>query len=144
MDDMLCSTADAYAQRLPVTDSSSPPPQGNRHYFLTLVWLNLYAALVSAIVGFIQIQRLVYSEHVRPGTLAWLLSFEIINVFVGLGLAGLAIAQASQVARNVTTNELANWHRWAMTGGAQTCTPNRLCGLSLPVFKLPTPKHPSI
>jgi palmitoyltransferase len=44
--------------------------------------------------------------------MAWLLSFEIIDVFVGIGLAGLAIAQASQVVRNVTTNELANWHRY--------------------------------
>lgn len=29
--------------------------KGNRHYFLTLVWLNLYAALVSAVVGAIQV-----------------------------------------------------------------------------------------
>jgi len=57
-------------------------------------------------------QRHVYSDHVRPGAMAWLLSFEIIDVFVGIGLAGLAIAQASQVVRNVTTNELANWHRY--------------------------------
>ena len=85
--------------------------QGNRHFFLTLIWLHLYAAVVSAIVGAVQIQRYVYSDRIRPGAMVWLLSFEIINVFVGIGLAGLGIAQASQVARNVTTNELANWHR---------------------------------
>ena len=67
--------------------------------------------MVSATIGAIQIQRYVYSDRARPGMLAWMLSFEIINVFVGIGLAGLAIAQASQIARNVTTNELANWHR---------------------------------
>lgn len=49
----------------------------------------------------LQIQQYVYSDRVRPGTMAWLLSFEIINVFVGIGLAGLAIAQASQVPTDV-------------------------------------------
>jgi hypothetical protein len=49
----------------------------------------------------------------RPRTqMAWLIGFMVVNVFVAIGVAALAIAQASQVSRNVTTNELANWHRY--------------------------------
>ena len=29
--------------------------KGNRHYFLLLIWLNLYAALISAIIGSVQV-----------------------------------------------------------------------------------------
>jgi len=39
--------------------------------------------------------------------------FVVFDIFLLISVAALAIAQASQVARNVTTNELANWHRWA-------------------------------
>lgn len=38
--------------------------------------------------------------------------FVVFDIFLLISVAALAIAQASQVARNVTTNELANWHRW--------------------------------
>lgn len=40
-------------------------------------------------------------------------AFVVFDLFLLISVAALAIAQASQVARNVTTNELANWHRWA-------------------------------
>ena len=43
--------------------------------------------------------------------LLWPVMFVVIDVFLLISVAALAIAQASQVARNVTTNELANWHR---------------------------------
>ncbi len=94
------------------------PAQGNRHYFLLLIWFNIYAAAASAIIGIVQIQRYVNSDHVRPGPMVWMVSFEVINVFVGVALTGLGCAQASQVARNITTNELANWHRWEADGRA--------------------------
>lgn len=45
--------------------------------------------------------------------------FVVFDVFLLISLAALAIAQASQVARNVTTNELANWHRCAQWGWAR-------------------------
>lgn len=38
-------------------------------------------------------------------------AFVCFDIFLLISVAALAIAQASQVARNVTTNELANWHR---------------------------------
>jgi ankyrin repeat protein len=86
--------------------------KGNRHYFLALLWLNLYAAIASSIIGVIQIQRFVHEDRLHPSIMVWLVSWLVINVFVAMGLAGLSIAQAAQVARNVTTNELANWHRY--------------------------------
>ena len=43
--------------------------------------------------------------------LLWPVMFVVVDVFLLISVAALAIAQASQVARNVTTNELANWHR---------------------------------
>eukprot|EP00955_Chlamydomonas_euryale_P083017 363790-Chlamydomonas_euryale.AAC.24 len=49
--------------------------------------------------------------------MAWLVGFEVVDVFVLIATAALAIAQASQVARNVTTNELANWHRYKYLHG---------------------------
>lgn len=42
----------------------------------------------------------------------WMIAFIVVDLFVGISVAALAIAQASQIARNVTTNELANWHRY--------------------------------
>ncbi len=38
--------------------------------------------------------------------------FILVDAFVGIGVAALTFAQTSQVSRNVTTNELANWHRY--------------------------------
>ncbi|KAG2428798.1 hypothetical protein HXX76_011498 [Chlamydomonas incerta] len=86
--------------------------KGNRHLFLTFLWIALYAMVTSAVVGVIQINRHLSVSRWRPGALVWMIVFEVLDVFVGLSVAALAIAQASQVARNVTTNELANWHRY--------------------------------
>lgn len=44
--------------------------------------------------------------------LGWPVGFIVADAFLLLSVAALALAQASQVARNVTTNELANWHRY--------------------------------
>lgn len=85
--------------------------KGNRHFFLVFLWLELYALLVSCGVAVSQLRAAViagaWSER-----LIWMLVFLIIGAFVSISVAVLAVAQASQVARNVTTNELANWHRY--------------------------------
>lgn len=91
--------------------------KGNRHFFLAFVWFELYAMIVSSVVGLIQIQQHMKSEHFQMGHMAWLVSFEVIDVFVAIGVSALAIAQASQVMRNVTTNELSNWHRYKYLHG---------------------------
>lgn len=38
--------------------------------------------------------------------------FVVFDMVLLISVAALAIAQASQVSRNVTTNELSNWHRY--------------------------------
>ena len=56
----------------------------------------------------------------HPGTHLQLVGpvlFLVCDVFLLISVAALAIAQASQVARNVTTNELANWHRCGARAG---------------------------
>lgn len=53
--------------------------------------------------------------------------FVVFDIFLLISVAALAIAQASQVARNVTTNELANWHR---CGLAAVCCCMLLCCFS--------------
>ncbi len=53
--------------------------------------------------------------------------FVVFDIFLLISVAALAIAQASQVARNVTTNELANWHR---CGLAAVCCSMLLCCFS--------------
>ncbi|GIL66775.1 hypothetical protein Vafri_20284 [Volvox africanus] len=96
--------------------------KGNRHLFLAFLWVALYAMVVSAVVGIIQINRHVKATYWRPDSLVWMILFEVMDVFVGLSVAALAIAQASQVSRNVTTNELANWHRYRYLQGPDGAT----------------------
>jgi len=38
--------------------------------------------------------------------------FIVVDILLLVSVAALTIAQTSQVVRNVTTNELANWHRY--------------------------------
>lgn len=84
----------------------------NRHLFLAFLWVALYAMVMSATVGVFQIRRHLGAPNWEPSSLVWMITFEVVDIFVGLSVAALAIAQASQIARNVTTNELTNWHRY--------------------------------
>ena len=84
--------------------------KGNRHLFLVFLWLELYALLASVTIASLQLRAALlagaWSER-----MAWMAFFLVLAGFVSVSVAVLAIAQASQVARNITTNELANWHR---------------------------------
>jgi hypothetical protein len=76
------------------------------------LWLEFYALVTSVSVAVSQLRGAVlggaWSER-----LAWITFFLIIGAFVSISVGVLAGAQASQVSRNVTTNELANWHRYS-------------------------------
>jgi hypothetical protein len=80
------------------------------------------ALQVSAIVAFVVLRQR-FAKDSFDSEIVYLLIFEALDVFVCISVAALAIAQASQVARNVTTNELANWHRC----GAPAAPPALLC-----------------
>lgn len=86
--------------------------KGNRHWFLLFLLFEMYAQIVTAAVGIACIRLNFGLDGWGASRMVWMLVFEIIDVFVGISVAALAIAQASQVGRNVTTNELANWHRY--------------------------------
>jgi palmitoyltransferase ZDHHC13/17 len=84
----------------------------NRHTFLGFLWLELYALSVSLALACGEL-RWSLAVGNWDGRVAWLAGFISLAGFVTISVAVLALAQASQVARNVTTNELANWHRYS-------------------------------
>ncbi|KAL6749488.1 ankyrin repeat-containing domain protein [Haematococcus lacustris] len=86
--------------------------KGNRHWFILFLWLELYGLATSAIITCIIIHAHAASETWDTSRMAWMVAFVVADLFVGVSVAALAVAQASQIARNVTTNELANWHRY--------------------------------
>jgi hypothetical protein len=82
----------------------------NRHTFLVFLWLELYA-LLSSVGCAVAALRAYITFQFWSDRMAWVIGFVIIDAFITISVAVLSVAQASQVARNVTTNELANWHR---------------------------------
>lgn len=92
----------------------------NRHTFLVFLWLELYA-LLAALGCAVTALRAYVTAGYWADRLGWVIGFIVIDGFVAISVAVLSVAQASQVARNVTTNELANWHR---CGGVRA----RRCG----------------
>ena len=85
----------------------------NRHTFLLFLWLELYALLAALGCG-VAAARAYVGAAFWSDRLGWVIGFVIVDGFVAISVAVLAVAQAGQVARNVTTNELANWHRCAL------------------------------
>lgn len=53
-----------------------------------------------------------------PTTLVWPVVFVVADAFLLLSIAALVLAQTNQIAKNITTNELANWHRCGGVRGA--------------------------
>lgn len=102
--------------------------KGNRHYFVLFLWLELVALVTAAGVTIGRIHHVVStSTAVGSAYLLWPVVVLVAVVFLLISVGTLAISQASQVcccatwychttpqqvARNVTTNELANWHRY--------------------------------
>lgn len=88
--------------------------KGNRHLFLAFLWLELGAIAASAGVAIARLSAAVrgVGDDAPSGlVLLWPLAFIVVDLFLLLSVAALAVAQASQVVRNLTTNEMANWHR---------------------------------
>ena len=92
--------------------------KGNRHLFVIFLWLELGAVIMSAGTALVRIHSAV-TKSSPVGTpevsglgLAMPVIFVVFDFFLLISVAALAIAQGSQVWRNVTTNELANWNRY--------------------------------
>ncbi|KAJ9511104.1 hypothetical protein QJQ45_013141 [Haematococcus lacustris] len=85
-----------------------PPSPSTGALELGRLGLLLYIVLMGAAVALGLALLLLRSGQ----SAAWMVAFVVADLFVGVSVAALAVAQASQIARNVTTNELANWHRY--------------------------------
>lgn len=93
--------------------------KGNRHFFLIFLWLELGAVATSAVVTFARMHAAMKLSTNPSGlVLVWPVLFVVVDVFLLISVAALAIAQASQVLRNMTTNEMANWHRYKYLHGS--------------------------
>jgi palmitoyltransferase len=90
--------------------------KGNRHFFLAFLWLEMGAVALSAAVGVARVHGAIAATPAAAGgaglALLWPVAFIVFDLLLAISLAVLAVAQASQVARNATTNEMANWHRY--------------------------------
>jgi hypothetical protein len=87
--------------------------KGNRHLFLIFLWLELFAMLISAVVTCFRLhQAYKLDSWVEVSGIPWMIMFVILDGFVLMSVGALAVTQGSQIARNITTNELANWHRY--------------------------------
>ena len=97
--------------------------KGNRHLFLAFLWLELGAIAASAGVAIARLSAAVRGagDDAPSGlVLLWPLAFIVVDLFLLLSVAALAVAQASQVVRNLTTNEMANWHRCGAAGARRS------------------------
>eukprot|EP00803_Ostreobium_quekettii_P002329 evm.model.scf_1774.5 EVM.evm.TU.scf_1774.5 scf_1774:27209-33158(+) len=96
--------------------------KGNRHYFLIFLWVELVAMVVSTIVAFVRLHQVMSMHHShnpvnKTPPIGWVVGFLAVDIFVGISVAALAVTQASQVFRNLTTNEMANWYRYKYLRG---------------------------
>jgi palmitoyltransferase ZDHHC13/17 len=105
--------------------------KGNRHLFLIFLWLELVAILSSSLIAILKIHAVTSrvssrgsigsigaastsssSSMAGGSVLIGPVIFLIFDLMLLMSVGVLTIAQTSQVARNVTTNEMANWHRY--------------------------------
>lgn len=100
----------------------------NRRTFLAFLWVALYAMVASAVVGIVQIHRHLGSTRWQPSGLVWLVTFVVVDIFVGLSVAALAIAQGSQVRPRGCVGGEGAGHAWlgvwgygAGRGGCNAC-----------------------
>lgn len=85
----------------------------NRHLFLVFLWVEAAAMIVALVATCLRIHRLyASSENFPSGGPGWMIAFVCLDSFMLFSVLALAISQASQVARNVTTNELINWTKY--------------------------------
>ena len=84
----------------------------NRFHFVAFLGLELIALVVSVAVGLVRLTSL--KPHREAA--AWVVAFLVANVSLLVSVVTLVCAQGSSVAKNITTNELANYHRYTYLG----------------------------
>jgi len=89
--------------------------KGNRHYFFIFLVLETFAILMSTFVAVLRVHAQTGNtpnRHFRLAGMQWAILFIVLDAFMLISVAALTITQAAQIAKNVTTNEMANWHRY--------------------------------
>jgi len=87
--------------------------KGNRHYFFTFLCLEVTAIVISVAVAGVRVHaQATHPMHWGVAGMPWVIMFLVIDIFLLISVGVLAGSQAGQIARNLTTNELANWHRY--------------------------------
>eukprot|EP00884_Botryococcus_braunii_P011955 jgi/Botrbrau1/20760/Bobra.0461s0002.1 len=83
--------------------------KGNRGLFLAFLWVELVATVIAGTVAAVR----TFAAAAHPTAVVhWAVIFVVLDIIVGLSVFALALTQLTQVVRNVTTNELANWPRY--------------------------------
>ncbi|CAL8466966.1 g6502 [Coccomyxa elongata] len=88
---------------------------GNRHLFALFLWLEMGAILVAA--GLAAARLRWGGQNMGEGAMTWTAVFLVVDVFLGLSVGALSVTQAMQIAKNTTTNEMANWTRYKYLHG---------------------------
>lgn len=87
--------------------------KNNRRWFLAFIWVELYAMTAAAVVACLRLHDAALNESwALDAGIGWTVFFLVVDALVAISVGALAVTQASQVSKNVTTNELANWHRY--------------------------------
>lgn len=94
--------------------------KGNRHLFVIFLWLELGAIALSTgtAIARIHFSMVQAPEQAAGLALLWPVVFIVFDLILLISVAALSIGQLSQVMRNVTTNELSNWHRYRYLHGS--------------------------
>ncbi|KAK9916497.1 hypothetical protein WJX75_003392 [Coccomyxa subellipsoidea] len=90
---------------------------GNRHYFALFLWLEMAAVVVAAALAAARLRWGSQSLGEGGSATTWTAVFLVVDVFLSLSVGALSITQAMQIARNTTTNEMANWTRYKYLHG---------------------------
>ncbi|CAI7747352.1 unnamed protein product [Closterium sp. NIES-53] len=96
----------------------------NKWHFLMMLVLEMAAMIIALSLAFGRLMNLEGAPAAGAGWLGYVamhhtgaLVFIIADGFMLLSVLGLVVSQGSQVAQNITTNEMANAHRYAYLRG---------------------------
>ncbi|CAI5975859.1 unnamed protein product [Closterium sp. NIES-65] len=96
----------------------------NKWHFLMMLMLEMAAMVIALSLAFGRLMNLEGAPAAGAGWLGYVamnhtgaLVFIIADGFMLLSVLGLVVSQGSQVAQNITTNEMANAHRYAYLRG---------------------------
>mmetsp|Transcript_849 Transcript_849/g.1975 ORF Transcript_849/g.1975 Transcript_849/m.1975 type:complete len:425 (-) Transcript_849:9-1283(-) len=94
----------------------------NRFHFFTFLVLELFALLTALCIAIYKISVMGHNASSRgsASSFSWLVGFLVGDVSLFISVLTLTCAQFHSIAKNLTTNEMANHHRFAYIGADAT------------------------